>query len=160
MPNRATDAAVLMTADFEQSMGWGDANPASLTTDKAHSGKWSARVKPDVTYGYTYSRPLGDLNATPLSHMMLEGWVLREASGSTAKLVVQVTTSVTDETNVFYTALPVASVVPKFGEWTAVKVPINLPTSATGTNRIKVYLWNDQSTATTYLDDVRLSKAE
>jgi hypothetical protein len=160
VPRGAADAAVLATADFEQSIGWGDADPASLTTEKSHSGKWSVRVKPEVAFGYTYSRALGELSPTPLTRMLLEGWVLREAAGSTAKLVVQVNTSSTDETKVFYTAFPVAPAVPKFGEWTAVTVPISLPTSATGTNRIKVYLWNDQGTAATYLDDVTLRKAE
>lgn len=156
----ATNANVLTSADFEQSIGWGDADLASLTTEKAHSGKWSVRVKPDVAFGYTYSRTLGDLSPTPLTRMVLEGWVLREAAGSTAKLVVQVNTSATDETKVFYTAFPVASAVPKFGEWTAMSVPISLPTSATGTNKIKIYLWNDQGTTATYLDDMSLRKAK
>lgn len=156
----AADAAVLTTANFEQSIGWGDADPASLTTEKAHSGKWSVRVKPDVPFGYTYSRTLGELSATPLTRMQLQGWVLRVAPGSTAKLVVQVNAGSTDETKVLYTAFPVEQAVPKFGEWTAVSVPLTLPTSAAGTNKIKVYLWNDQGTAPTYLDDVTLRKAD
>ncbi|GAB3574254.1 hypothetical protein GCM10027345_07910 [Hymenobacter daeguensis] len=155
-----SDPAVLTSADFEQSIGWGDADPASLTTEKAHSGRWSVRVKPEVPFGYTYSRTLGDLSPTPLTRLVLEGQVLRVAAGSTAKLVVQVNTSPTDDTKVFYTAFPVEQAVPKFGEWTAVSVPISLPTSATGTNKMKVYLWNDQATTPTYLDDVTLRKAQ
>jgi len=154
------DPAVLTSADFEQSIGWGDADPNSLTTEKAHSGKWSVRVKPDVPYGYTYARTLGDMSSTPLTRLVLEGQVLRVAAGSTAKLVVQVNTSPTDDTKVFYTAFPVEQTVTKFGEWTPVSVPIALPTSAAGTNKIKVYLWNDQATAATYLDDVVLRKAQ
>ncbi|MBD2723438.1 hypothetical protein [Hymenobacter armeniacus] len=155
-----TDASVLATADFEQSIGWGNADAASLTTEKAHSGQWSVRVKPEVAFSYTYSRQLRDLSPTPLTRLVLEGQVLRVAAGSTAKLVVQVNASPTDDTKVFYAALPVEQDVPKFGEWTAVRLPINLPTSATGANNIKIYLWNDQGTAPTYLDDVRLRKAE
>ncbi|MBJ6107448.1 hypothetical protein JAO73_00385 [Hymenobacter sp. BT523] len=153
------DAAVLATADFEQSIGWGDADPASLTTEKAHSGQWSVRVKPEAAFGYTYARQLKDLSPTPLTRLLLEGQVLRAAPGSTAKLVVQVDASPTDETKVFYAALPLEQSVPKIGEWTAVSLPITLPTSATGTNRIKIYLWNDQGTAPTYLDDLTLRKA-
>jgi hypothetical protein len=163
-PNPASrgteDPAVLTTADFEQSIGWGDADPGSLTTEKAHSGRWSVRVKPEVPFSYTYARTLGDMSTTPLTRMVLEGWALRVAAGSTARLVVQVNTSPTDDTKVFYTAFPVEQAVTKFGEWTAVSVPISLPTSAAGTNKIKVYLWNDQATTATYLDDVTLRKAK
>jgi hypothetical protein len=157
---RTADGNVLTTADFEQSIGWGDADPASLTTEKAHSGKWSVRVQPNVPFGYTYSRTLGDMSATPLLRLVVEGWILRVAPGSTAKLVVQVNASATDDTKVSYTAFPIESAVPKFGEWTAIQVPISLPTTATGTNKIKVYLWNDQGTAATYLDDLTVRKAE
>jgi len=159
--NRATDdPALLTTADFEQSIGWGDADPNSLTTEKAHSGHWSVRVKPDVPFGYTYARNLSEISKTPLTRLVLDAWVLRTAAGSTAKLVVQVNASPTDDTKVFYTAFPVEQTVTKFGEWTAVSVPISLPTSAAGANRMKVYLWNDQSTAPTYLDDMTLRKAQ
>jgi hypothetical protein len=159
--SRSADApGVLTFADFEQSIGWGDADPASLTTEKAHSGRWSVRVKPDVPFGYTYARTLGDMSSTPLTRLVLEGWVLRVAASSTAKLVVQVNASATDDTKVFYKAFPVQEAVTKFGEWTAISVPIVLPTSAAKTNKIKVYLWNFEATSPTYLDDVTLRKDE
>lgn len=154
----ATGPDVLTTADFEQSIGWGDADGKSLTTDKAHSGRWSVRVQPDVPYGYTYARPLGELSTTPMLRLQLDAWALRVSAGSTAQLVVQVVASKTDETNVFYYALPLATAVPTFGEWTAVHVPINLPTTASGDNRLKVYLWNGTATSPTYLDDVTLRR--
>ena len=156
----SNDAAVLTTADFEQSIGWGNADAASLTTERAHSGQWSVRVKPDVPFGYTYSRPLGEFSPTPLTHLVLDAWVLRVAAGSTAQLVVQVSASPSDETKVFYTALPVGMAVPKFGQWTAVHIPISLPTSAASTNQIMVYLWNQSGTSATYLDDVVLRKVQ
>ena len=157
---RTDDPAVLTTADFEQSIGWGDADARSLTTEKSHSGRWSVRVKPDVPFGYTYARTLSELSPAPLTHLVLEGWVLRVAAGSKAKLVVHLCASPTNEKLVFYTAFPVEQAVPKFGEWTAVSVPITLPTSAAGPNKMKVYLWNNQSTTPTYLDDVTLRKAQ
>jgi hypothetical protein len=152
--------AVLTAADFEQSIGWGNADPVSLTTEKAHSGKWSVRVKPNVPYGFTYSRTLGEMSTTPLTRLVLEGWALREAAGSTAKLVVQVDASATDETKVFYVAYPIEQAVPKIGEWTAIQVPISLPVGTAGTSKVKIYLWNDQATAATYIDDLLVRKAE
>lgn len=157
-PPSADSPDVLTTTDFEHSAGWGDANTTSLTTEKAHSGRWSVRVNSAVPYGFTYARPLGELSATPMHTLQLDAWVLRAAAGSTAQLVVQVVTSKTDETNVFYYAHPLATAVPTFGEWTAVQVPINLPISASGGNLLKVYIWNGPATAPTYLDDVTLRR--
>jgi hypothetical protein len=37
-------------------------------------------------------------------------------------------------------------------------LPCALPASATGANRLKVYLWNDAGTSPTYLDDVVLRR--
>lgn len=154
------DASVLTSSDFEQATGWGGTESASLTTEKAHSGKWSVRVTPETPFGYTYSRTLGAMSSTPLTNLVVEAWVLRTAPGSTAKLVVQVNNSATDETKVSYTAFPIEPAVPKFGEWVAIKVPISLPSSAKGENTLKMYLWNDQGTSPTYLDDVVLRKAQ
>ena len=155
-----SDASVLTTSDFEQTIGWGDSDSPSLTTERAHSGKWSVRVTPDVPFGYTYSRTFGNMSSTPLTHLVVEGWALRTAPGSTAKLVVQINVSATDETKVSYSAFPIEQAVPKFGEWTAISVPITLPTGTKGANKLKMYLWNDQGTSPTYLDDVILRKAE
>lgn len=153
-------ADVLTTADFEQSVGWGEANAALLTTEQAHSGRWSVQVRPDVPFSYTYTRNLGALSATPMYHLQLEAWVLRMEAGSTAKLVVQVDASPNDATKVFYLAYPLETAVPELGEWTAVRVPLTLPTSASSANSLKLYLWNGQATAPTYLDDVTLRRTE
>jgi hypothetical protein len=155
----APDAAVLMYNDFEHSAGWGGVAQPSLTTAKAHGGRVAVLASPEVPFSYTFARTLEELSPGKVPQQLeLTGWVLRTAAGSTARLVLQVDASPTDETRVFYASLPVAEAVPKFGEWTAVKLPIALPATATGTNRLKVYLWNDAGTSPTYLDDVALRR--
>lgn len=42
----------------------------------------------------------------------------------------------------------------------AVSLPITLPSTVQGTNCLKIYLWNDQGTAPTYLDDAVLRRVE
>lgn len=153
------DAATLMASDFEQSAGWGGTEQPSLTAAQAHSGHTAVLVSPQVPFGYTFARTLDELSPGKIPQKMeLTAWVLRTAAGSTAQLVVQVDASQTDETKVAYASLPLAEAVPKFGEWTAVKLPIALPANAVGTNRLKVYLWNNQATTPTYLDDVALRR--
>jgi hypothetical protein len=152
------DANVFIENGFEQTMGWGGPQP-SLTTAKAHTGQVAVLVSPEVPFGYTYARTLAalGLGAAP-RQLELSAWALRTAAGSTARLVVQLDTSPTDEKQVFYAALPLAEAVPVFGEWRQVRLPLTLPASAVGSNQLKIYLWNDKGTSPTYLDDVVLRR--
>lgn len=152
---------VLMDNDFERSAGWGSTEQPSLTTARAHSGRVAVLASPEIPFSYTFARTLAELSPGKMpQQLLLTGWVLRTAAGSTARLVVQVDASKTDETRIYYAFLPVAEAVPKFGEWTAVQLPISLPATATGTNSLKVYLWNDAGTSPTYLDDVALTEVK
>jgi len=154
----AADAATLLTTGFEQNIGWGGPQP-SLTTAKAHTGQVAMLASPEVPFSYTYARPLDalGLGAAP-RQLELSAWALRTAAGSTARLVVQLDTSPTDEKQVFYAALPLAEAVPTFGEWRQVRLPLALPAGAVGSNQLKIYLWNDKGTSPTYLDDVVLRR--
>ena len=149
-----------MENDFEQSVGWGTAVEGPLTNAKAHSGKWATAVNGEVNFGFTFERTAGRL-APQLPHRLrLRAWALRAKPGSTAKLVVQVNASATDTAKVFYGTLPLATEVREFDKWTAVSYPFTLPTSAAASNVIKIYLWRDQATAPTYLDDIALISEE
>jgi hypothetical protein len=157
-PDASPAAAALMTCGFEQNVGWGGPQP-SLTNAKAHTGQVAILASPEVPFSYTYARTLDALGlGAPPRQLELSAWALRTASGSTARLVVQLDTSPSDEKQVFYAALPLAEAVPTFGEWRQVRLPIDLPVSAVGSNQLKVYLWNDKGTSPTYLDDVVLRR--
>ena len=158
-PAALNDKSVLMHNDFEQSPGWGGAIP-TLSATEAHSGRWSISTTPDQPYSYTFARALSDLSPTPLHKLRLEAYALRPKNGSNAQLIVQVDASPTDETKVLYASLPLARDVPTTGTWKAVSLPITLPATASGANILKIYLWNDQATAPTYLDDVVLRREE
>lgn len=154
----AADTDVILTNGFEQNIGWGGAQP-SLTTAKAHAGQAAILASPEVPFSYTYARTLDALGlGTAPGQLELSAWALRTAGGSTARLVVQLDTSPTDEKQVYYTSLPLAEAVPTFGEWHQVRLPVSLPASAIGSNQLKIYLWNDKGTSPAYLDDVVLRR--
>ncbi|RZK61785.1 MAG: hypothetical protein EOO59_04205 [Hymenobacter sp.] len=116
-------------------------------------------ASPEVPFSYTYARTLDALGlGAPPRQLELSAWALRTSVGSTARLVVQLDTSPTDEKQLFYAALPLAEKVLTFGEWQQVKLPVALPATATGSNQLKIYLWNDKGTSPTYLDDVVLRR--
>lgn len=150
----------LMHNDFEQSVGWGGAAEGSLTTAKAHAGRWAVQVTPEIPFGFTFERPLGQLGTSLTRKLRLQGWALRANPGSNAKLVVQVTASATDTATVFYGSLRLADAVREFDKWTAVSYPFRLPAAAAAGNLVKIYLWRDQATAPAYLDDVELFTEE
>ncbi len=159
-PAHSDDSAQLMHNGFEESVGWGGTAEGSLTDSQAHGGHWSVLVNPQVNFGFTYERTLGRL-APQLPHKLrLQGWALRANSGSNAQLVVQVNASATDTVKVFYGTLPLATAVRDFDKWTAVSYPFVLPATAAAGNVIKIYLWRDQATSPTYLDDVELISEE
>lgn len=155
----APAAPPLMATDFDQCLGWGGGDQSALTMAQAHSGRVATLASPQVPFSYTFARHLEQLSPTKKLHQLeLTAWVRRTDAGSTAKLVAQVDVSDTDETHVFYAAVPVAEAVPGFGEWAAMKIPIALPATIEGTNKLKVYLWNGPGTSATYLDDVALTE--
>ncbi|UOQ73508.1 hypothetical protein [Hymenobacter cellulosilyticus] len=154
----ATDS--LLANDFEASAGWGDVQEGSLTTDKAHSGRWSIQTNPSIPFSYTYVRQLGRLDPKLTRSYQLKGWAMRTSTGSTGSLVVQVNKSSTDTTKVFYGALPIGDAVKSFNKWEAISLPFQLPASAAAENVVKIYLWGDKATAPTYLDDLELTAAK
>ncbi|PJJ48482.1 carbohydrate binding domain-containing protein [Hymenobacter chitinivorans] len=156
----AEKSNALMANDFEASVGWNEAKEGSLTTEKAHSGGWSVQVQPSTPFSYTFVRQLGQLDPKLTRNYQLKGWALRASTGSLGSLVVQVNKSSADTAKVFYGALPLADAVKSFNKWEAVSMPFTLPASATAENVVKIYLWNDKSTAPTYLDDLELTAAQ
>ncbi|GAA4017041.1 hypothetical protein GCM10022408_33240 [Hymenobacter fastidiosus] len=152
-----TGEGSLLANDFEASAGWNDVQEGLLTTDKAHSGRWSVQTNPGIPFSYTYVRQLDRLDPKLTRAYELRGWALRASTGSTARLVVQVTRSRTDTAKVFYRTLDIGKVVKSFNKWQAVTLPVTLPATAAATNEVKIYLWNDQATAPTYVDDLQLT---
>jgi hypothetical protein len=153
----ANEPGMLMANDFEASVGWNDVQDASLTTEKAHSGHWSILAKPDVPFSYTYVRRLDKLDPKLGRNYELRGWAQRAGAGSNGRLVVHVQKSATDTAKVFYSSIDIGKKVKAFNQWKAISMPILLPASAQGGNMVKIYLWNDQSSAPTFVDDLELA---
>lgn len=159
-PSATETANSLMANDFEASVGWNEAQEGSLTTEKAHSGRWSVQVQPATPFSYTFVRQLGQLDPKLTRNYQLKGWALRASTGSMGSLVVQVNKSSSDTAKVYYGALPIGDAVKAFNKWEAISMPVTLPASASADNVVKVYLWNDKATAPTYLDDLELTAAQ
>ncbi|TGE20597.1 hypothetical protein E5K00_21625 [Hymenobacter aquaticus] len=149
----------LMANDFEASVGWNEVQEGSLTTAKAHSGRWALQVEPSIPFSYTFVTPLGRLDPKLTRSYVLQGWALRASTGSTARLVVQINKSAQDTAKVYYGSLALADAVKSFDKWEEVSLPFTLPATASAENVVKIYLWNEQGTAPSFLDDLVLTAA-
>lgn len=143
--------------DFESVLGWNGIADASLTTEKAHSGKYAVRVGPENEFGYTYIQTLGKMSVPKVKAITLSAWVWVPSAQAASNLVVSIAHSPEVDKPVFYGTIPLATEAKKFKEWQQVSQTFQLPDSVQTTNLLKSYLWRAGSTENVYVDDMTLS---
>lgn len=149
------DKDLLMHNDFETVAGW-VADPATLTQEKAHSGRYSLKVDKDHPYSLTYYSLLGQLSPTRIRGVRVDAWAykpdrdnsvqlrlgLNEAAGG--KLMMGDGIAYTDQ-------------VKEPGKWVKISKEITFPPNATYSSQLVMYLWNEGGAGAGYLDDVQLT---
>ncbi len=141
--------------NFESLEGWIPAT-ATLSTEKAHSGRFAVKVDAQNEYGVGYHNLLGNVSPTRLKTLQLNLWALR--TGNEAKAVVVVTVSDPADPNkpVFWQALDLAVEVKTFNRWTEVHRTFTLPGNINATQKLAVYLWRGAGSQPVYIDDLEL----
>ena len=79
----AISTNVLVRNDFEQLDGWVPVNP-SLTTEFAHSGRYSTKVGGDIEYSLTFIKPLGLISSKRFRKVKFSAWVYLPDAGAHA----------------------------------------------------------------------------
>ena len=149
-------SAVLITRnDFEAVAGWGGAGvPASISTDQAHSGRYSVRAGRGIEYAYGYSMPLRlALPARP-TRLHLKGWFYRAARGETGALVINVVRPSNQQT-LFYESVSLAEL--RANRWVTHSAEVALPDSVTSLDVLNVFLWSAGSAEPIFLDDLEVT---
>lgn len=148
----------LASNDFETVEGWvGDVPFPSLTTDKAHSGKYSVRVGPGIEYSTGYSSEVGKVSPIKLTKMKVRSWVYLQ--GDSPAILVTEVKNATDEKPLLWDGLELAKATRRRNEWVKVEKEISLPADIKPTTRLKVYLWSNGSNAPVYIDDLQIIRA-
>ncbi|GAA4350909.1 hypothetical protein GCM10023185_09080 [Hymenobacter saemangeumensis] len=142
--------------DFENTQGWGGANEPTVTTEKAHSGKYSITVNPQYEFSHTYIRTLGQMTGGKPKKMTVTAWAWVPDKESTAVIVVDIKHSPENGAQVFYETLDLVPAVQEFKAWRKVSKTFNLPDSIASTNQCKVYLWRGSSPRPVFVDDVSI----
>lgn len=155
----AADAqgAVVTRNDFENVLGWGGSAEASLTAERAHSGKYAVRVGPQNEFGYTYIQNLGKMSVARAKAVTVSAWVWVPSAQTTATLVLAISHSPERNTPVFYGSIPLGTAAKEFKNWRLVSQTFLLPDSVQDTNQLKCYLWRGSINESVYADDITLS---
>lgn len=144
--------------DFEDLDGWlpDPAAAATLTTERAHSGRYSVMVDAAHPFSLTYHAKLGELVSLRPRRMRLSAWVWVENSSNDAKLVFSAGTPNDPGKPKAYAQVFLVDNWP-YRRWTHVSRDIDLPLDISSQSELSIYLWNDTSPDRVFADDWELT---
>ena len=144
--------------NFEAVAGWTSGVPVpSLTSEKAHSGRYAVQVTPAVEYALGFASAQGRLSVYPLTKLRVRAWVNLPNAKATAVLVTEVKDPAGK--TIFWDGINLSKEVETFNRWVEVDKTLTLPPNQSETNELRVYLWRNQSTQGAFLDDLQLLSA-
>ncbi|GAB2795294.1 hypothetical protein HNQ93_002984 [Hymenobacter luteus] len=158
-PADAADTSTLAATSFENLDGWLADSPAlaTLTRDKAHTGRYSTMVGPSHEFSLGYSNALSRLAPEWPARLTVGAWVLLPPEHGAAKLVTQIKGATPGTPDLLWEGLDLTQAVKIAGKWQYVEQTITMPEAAKPTSKILVYLWRADSKQPVYLDDLSIS---
>ena len=147
--------------DFDDLLGWG-ADPAALTREHAHSGRFATFVGPGRDYSLTYRLPLGQASVHTVRAVEIDAWVYLPSSSAAASLNVQLgrAGAGSDAPPLYAEQLNLLDQVHEFGKWVPVHRTFVLPEGAPGESELRIFLWRQSSPEPVYLDDLHVKARE
>ncbi|WP_426058269.1 carbohydrate binding domain-containing protein [Hymenobacter sp. B1770] len=143
--------------DFESMEGWGVVS-SSLTTAKAHSGRYSVKVDPETEYSIGYTNNLIRVSDRKINKIHVHGWVLLSGPKAKAVMVVQITDPAKGGPPIYWEAMNIRAEVKTLNHWTEIDKDFDLPSTINSNQELKVYMWRNGPEQTTYLDDLEITK--
>jgi hypothetical protein len=151
---------VFASNSFEALAGWlGTAPQPSLTKEKAHTGQYALKVDGATPYSLNYNNTLGQMSEVRLTKLKVSAWVLVPNAESRAVLVTHIGDAPPATKALLWDGFDVVRASKKYGEWVHVSRVLAVPAEATADTNIGLYLWCNQGTGATYIDDVIISEA-
>ncbi|GGG44410.1 hypothetical protein [Hymenobacter glacieicola] len=145
--------------DFEALDGWGTPVP-SLTTEHAHSGRFSIKVDGAQEYSLNYANALGKASTNRINKLVISGWAMRAGKDGTATLVTEVIDPAQNRKQLFWQSINFADELKEVNQWQPFKREFTLPAGLTAEKELHVYLWRNSAAQPSYLDDLTLTRLE
>ncbi|MDU0370688.1 hypothetical protein ACFPAF_09815 [Hymenobacter endophyticus] len=161
-PAPAAADATLAFNDFENVSGWliGSPYEATLSRDKAHSGKFSCRVDAEHEYSLGYKNTLSQLASDYPPKLTIGAWVFVPNAQAKAKLVTEIKSPDQPGSGQLWEGVDLSTAVSVFNKWQYVEQTITVPATAGPQSTLQVYVWRDQTKVPVYVDDMRISLAK
>lgn len=144
--------------DFEHLVGWIQENNASLSTERAHSGRYAVRVDKDHPYSILYRLRLSQKFTARPRRMRLSAWTWVENSQEDAQLIFSLSApNEPQEKSKLYRQIYLADDWP-YQRWTHVSRDFDLPAELSSQATLVVYLWAGGAAHPVYADDWELTE--
>ena len=145
--------------DFEHLDGWVPDPAASLSTEHAHSGRYSVKVSKAQPYSITYRLTLGQVFAQRPRRLHLSAWVWVPAAEEAAQLVLSISAPAPANTPLLlWKELFLNDEWPS-DRWAHVSRDFDIPASGTSSqSQLLVYLWHGGAHNPVFTDDWELTE--
>lgn len=154
----APDSNILVSNDFETLAGWlPEPQNATLTREKAHSGRYALKVDGTHEYSLGFNALLGQLHETRITKIKVSAWVFVTAADAKAALVTAISTpGAPSDKPLLWESLDLSQ-SKEVGKWLEVSKVITLPANTAPTNALVLYLWRTSGGQPVYLDDLKVT---
>lgn len=148
---------VMVSSSFENILGFAEQVPPSLTTEKAHTGRYAVRVDAQNQYSLTYHGTLGQLCTTKPRKFIFSAWVWVPRPEDEATLILALTSPDDPEHPLLHKNVYLTDRGP-YGKWKQVRREIDVPGTVNRNTRLALYLWNGTAQQPVYADDWQLAE--
>jgi hypothetical protein len=152
---RNQEPCLLVNSEFESDQGWETPLAPFLSTDQAHSGKYSYRLGQGAEYSSNYIVKLSQCGFMP-RRLRVSAWVyLPNGRIRSTFLVTQVLCH--GRRPDVWEGLEIASKVKRYQVWESIQKYIRLPDDLQPSDELKVYIWHtDPSGENIWFDDIQV----
>lgn len=134
-----------------ESAGW--MNQQTLTKETAHSGKFSSRIDSVFQYSFGFADLFKNISETLPEKVDIDFWMLYPQTGIKTNLVVSIDSL---GKNIFWSGLELKDSIKTPNQWQEIKATVNLPANIMATDKIAVYIWNNDKKSA-YIDDLKVT---
>lgn len=148
--NKKVPGTSVFANDME-STGW--INQNTLTQEIAHSGKFSSKLDSVSQFSFGFSDIFKNISDTLPEKVDISFWVFYPQTGITSNIVVNIDSS---GKNIYWEGLGIKDSVKVANKWTEVKASFTLTKKILPTDKILIYIWNNDK-RTFYIDDLKVT---
>lgn len=145
---------VLLNCSFEEFEGWSQPIPTMLSTEKAHSGRYSYCVKQGDDFAGNYHTSLSDCPEPP-TMMRLDGWTYLPNVPIGATILVLEVHCHGRRPDV-WKGIGIDQVVRRYEKWEHFTKTFRMLNDLLPSDEVKLYAWCPERGPTKYFDDLKL----